>query len=944
MNVWPQVDNLRNGDAVDAETLNVPVGQLASRTDYLKERLGIISKNGLMSSVVLTNVSISDDPAYAPEVGQVVYFHSDDNVKEFRKAQATMSLYDDFTASDSSFTVGILRDKLDSKTGNVLVYGQFNLGAYPGIRERMIQSGEAFRSGRYYLSAIEAGKLTSNPNGPLIYVGTFQSNGNDGQEFTQASVAYINPQFLDIGTSHVHRAYALMARPAGVLDGTEVIGYLPLGPDTALSSGSQDSSDASIRLPSLVFGGTWTSTNDVSYRFALSRSGAWGEATLKWWRNGIWTSAREKQIPAPGVFIDLEDGLKVKVICPETTKSNSEAYPDYGAELKWAELMFPHAGKGWVNHAVEAVATDGSDSLVRALVSGSWRSENINVFIPRSVYTKDYSATGIGERTSVTLGETVYTFRKYPAEETDVQLAATVEESLSNLAKKTNTDEIRVLYDDKMLVVSGTTFTGEGVNYIEGAQVAFEVIGGMIPLLVCFDETHRLIGGISTSCPCFVPQAFGDVDVTLYVSGTTASNGITCEPDTCLTASAYDYCPDAGYDYVMGLHQEVDYYFPPVPAKSAGLFVNGVEVEGADLFPNNPTYTIGRKTIYWMEDDADHLPWPYGISGHDDPVLPKDDKTMAFYFNVGFQCATGPVTSLVPAPGSPVKLYTHGTNDPAYTGDLMVDLAIDLSVSDNGIPGYKVAKQGRGGKLLAGAVVERIKAGPGLVVTQQKGCPMGQGTVTVALDNGSLNGSFTEIALENAKQEKIGLFPYVSLLGWGESENIPSAFTAMMRVPTTLDADLAYRLKVKAVVFGAAPYEATKRQAAGLLFEYNILPDYTGDEHLSLKTGLLVPDSQRRIALPLGHEDSPGHWTYTAYDPFVVTTNDDERTVDDVHVRALGNPLPDSAEFSSSIGGLKPGYLVAIRLSRMANPDTVSYDNYPSALGFMSLEWELSED
>lgn len=946
MNMWPEVGRLKDGDNVDAKTLNKPINQLASRTDYLKDKLDTI---GDKSAVILTDVPIASDL----EVGQAVYFHSakdplsDQDIHEFRKAQATMDLYDDFKASDSAFTVGILVSR-QGGIGNVIVSGRISLKTFD--KASFLQSGETFRSGRYYLSATEAGKLTSNPSGPLIYVGTFQSNGSNDQVFTSESVAFVNPQFLDIGTSHVHRAYPLVARPAGWLDGSDVIGYLPTGsePHTLSSDPAGSSSDQRTTAPSLIFGGTWTSEKDVVYKFSLNGN-EWGTVQLTWTRDGVSKESYSREIPAPGVFVDVGDGLKVKVLFPGA--DSLEAYP-CGMDYSWDPLVFPYAGKGWVNHEVSATA-ESVGSRVKANISGSWdNGANATVMFGKDVYTRIFKQ-GIAANDTVTIGDVEYRFLQDPTEPTHVQLAATTEESLKNLAKLANgPNPPSLFYRDGLLVSCGRTISdGKKIPVeLEEGQTGFYLVGGKVPVMLVYGNEFRLWGDPVANHDCYTPARVGPLYVTLYAPGAKKQNEnnvfVTFDEDLRLTATAYDHEPQAVYDYAMGLHQEIDYYFPPVPAKSAGLFVNGVEMENKALFRDNPTYSIGHATIHWMADKLGRLPWPNGISHHDDTVLPKDDKTMAFYFNVGFQCANGPVTSLVPVPGSNVKLYTHGTNDTAYTGDLMIDVACDFEVSDKGLPGYIVPKQGRNGKLLAGAVVERIKAGPGIVVTQKRGCPGGQGTVTVSLDNGSLSGQFSEIALENAKQEKIGLFPYVSLLGWTTSStNIPSAFTAMMRVPANLEATKEYRLQVKTVVFGMASYgPSDKRLAAGITLEYNILPDYTNDTHRSLKNGLIVPDSPRRIAIPFGHETSSGVWSYSAFDPFVLTTDDGREDIPDVRVEALQGAIPQASEFTQEVTGLKPGYLVALRFARADNPDPANFDSYVGGIGFLSLEWSLEED
>lgn len=943
MDTWVQVEKLKDGDSVNAETLNTPIDQLAARTEYLKRRLGSAIDSGLQSALIISDVSLAEDELADMEVGAVVYRAKDG----FRLAQAKMHLYDDYTADESAFTIGILVRKTGA-IGDVLIYGKLDIGGDPLLTaEGMLQLGEEFRSGRYYLSATERGRITSKPTGPLIYIGSFHSSRPDG--FSSDAMACINPQFMDIGTSHVHRAYALVARPAGDLDPTRksVLGYLP-----------SEHSDNSKDYPSLIFGGTWTSTNDLTYRFMLSDSSSWGTVKLAWQsktRDGDYKEGyKEVEIPAPGVFVDLDNGLKVKILFPEATSSAAYTSNLSTSERTWV-LEFPWAGKGWVDHSVDAIASAGTgrsaapdDTItpeLHALLSGSWPAHDNAVFcaFPHKLYKKTFASTAA--LTTVKIDGVTYEFvsdgESSSSGNVAIDKAGTVEESLHNLAKKVNgsAESATVLVKGDTLIVCNVTLTGSTAT--NGSS--FNVVGGTIPLMVVYSADFYVIGDVIKNKSTYTPIAIDGLTVMVYAENATTSTPGLCNPGTVLYATAYDYAPDAIYDYVMGLHQSVDYYYPPVPAQAAGLFVNGVEVESSALFPTNPTYVIGRKTLHWMEDDVGHLPWPADATTHDSVILPEDDKTMAFYFIVGFQCASGPVTSLVPAPESPIKLYTYGTNEPSYTGDLMIDAAFDFKVTDAGVKGYTVAKQGKGNKLLGGPVVEKIKGGPGVIITEAPGCPIGQGTVTVSLDNGTVKDKFNEIALENAKQEKLGLFPYVSLLGWGSSGNIPSAFTMMMRVPTSLDSDKNYKLQLRLVMFGAVGYSNPIQRVAGIQMEYNILPDYTGDEHLSLKTGLLAPSTPRQISVPFGHKNG-NNYEYVAYDPFVATTDATIAKSDDVCVPFSDLPIPAQTELEDVV--LKPGYLVAVRLSRTAPVNVgagFTYEAYTGPLGFLSMEWALQE-
>ena len=746
MEMWSSVRKFVDGDSLNAKTLNIPVGQLGDRTDYLYSRLKELISMDKLSSVVLTGVFLSTKEGEAPEVGNAVYLHQSKEEEMFiaSKAKASMSMYDDFSAAESAFTVGILQSRGDT-TGNVLVYGKLDLSpdGSPITKDSMIESGEEYRPGRYYLSANEAGKLTAYPNGPLIYVCAI--GGGVGNLGGFSGTAIVNPQFLDIGTSHVHRSAVLKARPAGELssDGKHVLGYGTLV-------------DGPFHL---IFGGTWTKDGTLSYKFKVAIDDTSPSGYSLMWAEGNETEYHTVQVQSEGVPVEVSNGVTATLTLPEAGSqfSDTDACDLDDRQKEWAALDFPDAGRGWVDH---------------------------------------------------------------------------------------------------------------------------------------------------------VP-------------------------------SEYDEYPNALYDYVIGMDPKISNYWPPVPPKSAAIIVNGVEMDNAALFPANPTVAFGRETLHWFEDDEGRQPWPDNIAEADSD--PSCDKFMVMHWVRGFQGATGPVTSIQPRKGSPIKIYGYGTNSDANTGDLEIDAAIDFDIEDGGAPGFLVPKRSENGKLIAGPVVERVVPGPGISVISHAGAQNGQGTVIIGLENGSYRSQFEDIALENAEQAKIGMFPYIRLKGYsGQSISSPSAFTATMRVPTNLP-DASYALAVYASVFGENG--VSQRQAACVKFSYSILPDLsaTGDMmYRNLKTSLLKPNGERTVVIPFGHQSDNGV-VYNGFDPVLITTKGAGfENQDDIVEDALGNDIPYPPDFAGqdATPDLRPGYLVGIRISRAVS-QSEDYGPYTGPIGFINLSWAI---
>ena len=943
--MWKSVKEFRDGESLDAATLNVPIGQLGDRTAYLYARLKELLASGKMSSVVLTGVDLGTSPA-TPEAGNAVYLDKDTG--KFVLAKATMSLYDDFTAADSAFTVGLLLSR-DGTTGNVLVYGRMDLNpdGSPIAKSDMVESGEEFRPGRYYLSANEAGRLTAHPNGPLIYVCAI--SGSEDTAGNLSGTAVVSPQFLDIGTSHVHRTAVLTARYAGT---RSTAGYLP----------DIYSSEHPEYSPTLRFGGTWTSDKSVVYEFSLPYNDAtWkGGVVLRWKENGEASDRFEAMIHAPDEEVPISHGLTARLSLP---KSNS-IYAYRGLELderSWGAMEFPEAGRGWLDH--EPVAIAGSDALpgLKVAVRGRFDASPLVVNVAFPAKTQILSLGKIASGDTFSYDGKVFEFTgdtaSYSGDNIPVALgtckADTALYLVEALGKSGAKGTFASFESDGGTSASLLVMDGEDVpenDIVAGGSDStgsrFDVIGddgSIVDSLVVYDSNGRVLGGspVVEAVTPFSWKEDGDLSVMVYQSSSPAET-VTVATGTVVSGVAIDDEPDAVYDYVIGMDQQVAKYWPPVPPKSAALMVNGVEMDNKALLPASPTVSFGRNTIHWFEDDLGRRPWPEELLYRKDPIDPAFDKTEVMHWVRGFQGATGPVTSIQVKDGSPIRIYGYGTEDYANTGDLWIAADFDFAMENGGAPGYNVPKRARNGKLLAGPVVERITGGAGVSVISKAGCPRGQGEVVIALDNGAYRSQFTDIALENAEQAKIGMFPYIRLKGYTGAISSPSAFTATMRVPTNLP-DGSYNLMVYATIFGESSFGGVSRRSAAIKFSYNILPDFMADEGLmysSLKTSLLKPNVERDCLVPFGHAVSGGI-EYNGFDPVLVSTDDpDLYDRDDVVAKTLGRNIPDESEFIPMKVDLRPGYLVGIRIAR-AVTSVSGVEPYTFPIGVINLSWAL---
>ncbi|MBQ1429701.1 MAG: hypothetical protein IIZ06_08535, partial [Kiritimatiellae bacterium] len=245
-----------------------------------------------------------------------------------------------------------------------------------------------------------------------------------------------------------------------------------------------------------------------------------------------------------------------------------------------------------------------------------------------------------------------------------------------------------------------------------------------------------------------------------------------------------------GYELNLGMYPAMARFVPPNPANGAALIVDGLELNGP-VFPGPPNDTRRRWEVRVVDDNGG--PWLhwYGNAVAADGV----SVTTPFKWTADYQSAeardivfhvnrmrvgpTGFVTSLQPAPGSPLVITSVHTDTPEMRGALQIGMDINFKSANGGAAGHQVVKRIEGTTFVTGPVVERVVAGPGLSVNRE------QGVVRVSVSNAVYAGDFETIALRNAKQDLAGgVFPYIKLLGWAAGgSNVDSGFTAKFRVP-----------------------------------------------------------------------------------------------------------------------------------------------------------------
>ena len=994
MSKWVAVHGFSDGETVvDADSLNSPIFALASRTDYLKTQIAsLLSGNSVFESVKLYSMPLLTTGSRVPSVGDAVCWYADSG--SFGQALATTDLVDEFTTSLTAKSVGFLIEN-NGSTGTILTQGRLNMetAGSQWLLSGMIDTSETFRSGPYYLSTTSPGKLTASPSGVSVYMGLIvEDTANTGY----GDYGVITPHVNANGNSHNHRAVPLYSQPVGhqYVAGADYLspeGYhYVTGFEPVVSAETYD------WVPRLICEGAWSGTADVEYTMWISTAAGttratspaptdFSDAVLHWTSSDAAEAQGSVRLVSFETFVDVGDyGLKVALENPggytpadgydwDVIFDNQAATDDID-KRSWV-LTLPTIARGWAENYQRDVGehNQASDGGFSSVVFGGPFNEYSNTItvscaeIHEILFTDvilDNDVVTIGSRTFQYTSTGLTTVSTYIAVDFDASETVCCTNLHAAIVALAITGVTAVLTDTSVLigVPAGTTIE-KGVIGAE-ASIAIATGGNGTGVLTAgaatadflvYDEDYNNIlstANFWTAAEYYIPIVLTNGLQFMFVpyaaDGTAASSNAIAIGDY-FYAEVTDTSEGAEYRYNIGMHSGLNAFYPPVPSGAASLVLNGVELDSIEHFTGG-TYLASNDTIYWYVSRYGLVPWAVDWVSATATGEDYNQQNMILHFARNVAGETGYVSSIRPKPGSAVRLTAKGTDAASSTGDLEIDYDVALSSLDAGLTGYSVVKGVSGNTLRYGPVVERIKTGAGLVATQQAGAPDGQGVVTLSLSSAASGyaGDFEEIALNRAKQETIGMFPFIKLLGWTTGgSNIDSGFTAKFRVPHNI-VNAAYRVVVYATVFGLSDVTAVLSgplSYAGLTFSYAVLPDVTAIGGASatgnLVEDLIVPEANIAVEVPMGDNTRVSKF-YEAYDPILIHNYPTETDANKLGYKAnvLGSPLPSAIaqpSYSDELA-VRPGALVGVSFARAG---ITGITEYTGELGIINLRWML---
>lgn len=155
---------------------------------------------------------------------------------------------------------------------------------------------------------------------------------------------------------------------------------------------------------------------------------------------------------------------------------------------------------------------------------------------------------------------------------------------------------------------------------------------------------------------------------------------------------------NARFGYNLKAHAQLAAVWPPVPiAAAAVLWDKGENLTGAFEVPlgENGLVILDADGIWWTSDCVNDVPWPAIPTQPPAPnSCPRDEKmrVIVAFLRMLYANDKNVVTSLYADPAGPLQI-TNCNNDHATTGDLKIDLDLQLLVDPTETAGGRALKE-----------------------------------------------------------------------------------------------------------------------------------------------------------------------------------------------------------------------------------------------------------
>lgn len=340
---------------------------------------------------------------------------------------------------------------------------------------------------------------------------------------------------------------------------------------------------------------------------------------------------------------------------------------------------------------------------------------------------------------------------------------------------------------------------------------------------------------------------------------------------------------NAKFGYNLSQDEQLRNVYPPVPLQSACVVMqrpSTYDTEGTHRWYSQQLMSdlviIDRNGIWWVSDCYDEVPWPTNL----DTLNPSSESysecdpqgreysLKLYYTRVGFATDSSTVTSLRSL-DTRLIITCAGQSTAASTGDLELDLDLQLMVGQLNLAGFSVIKEFNTttNTFNFGPVCEGVYANSNNIIfegTSQtlNGKQVFQGPVGI----GVLNSNTQELASQLIRLDGVTEENY-PVLYLGMPNDVTTSYEVKFEVPADSPVStFQIRLRILGRATGTLPqltvsYYIASRPTNGLVTPINITQSYIP---LTIVTVAALTSNQAVEALSDGFEIQPGDLIYVS--------------------------------------------------------------------------------
>jgi len=370
-------------------------------------------------------------------------------------------------------------------------------------------------------------------------------------------------------------------------------------------------------------------------------------------------------------------------------------------------------------------------------------------------------------------------------------------------------------------------------------------------------------------------------------------------------ANPFDPATPTGalFRYLSESNVALNASFPPVPADSAELQLNGISLKPGSDFVVNP---FG---VFWIPggsyNGSSTAPWPsdYSTTSGATPAAENAKNLLLSFSRSGLSNLASVVFSLRGI--APLVVTQCPSGLPGTVGNLSISINLGLLVKSDITDSDTVLSGVSGTTFNQSYSVSELVEGKGIQITRLSSkSPRNVGKLQIAALGTDLEGDFTSIALRNAKEVWAGqILPY---LEFPQPSQVASGITASFRLPTR-ELDLSHlSLSVTGEFLGSADVAADLvTQTAVFRTRFSII-------RAGVNLGSVVPLIDQ-------------YWTLAFVANYAAKV-------------ILASEFPGNL---SSLA-LQSGDLISLQLDRVTSAsDSSAFDTYMGKVGLASLRWIL---